>query len=242
MHELESIADELDNLLPLFQNGGGFAGQFLPSPFKAHFDRLLAEARQEIDCKFGNPNNFSANLTYLPMRVTGSPSYSSAQEVIAKIRAASRAVARKERINPASQTFHRMYVDPTRISALEALQGRQWDFSRLIELCREINVAAANNCHMSTAMLLRTIVNHVPPVLGFRSFAEVVSNYGGPQNRSFKTNMMRLQHSLRSIADAHLHSAIRASEDLPTSVQVDFSADLDVLLGEIIRKMKLNAN
>ncbi len=85
-------------------------------------------------------------------------------------------------------------------------------------------------------MLLRTILNHVPPVLGFNTFAEVASNYGGPKsNRSFKDNMHRLEKSLRSIADIHLHSSIRSREDLPTAVQVDFAADLDLLLGEVIR-------
>lgn len=102
--------------------------------------------------------------------------------------------------------------------------------------CREINVAAANRCHMSTAMLLRTILNHVPPVLGLKTFAEVANNYGEPKSqKSFKASMQRLENSLRNIADMHLHSPIRSREDVPTAVQVDFAADLDVLLGEIIR-------
>jgi hypothetical protein len=47
-----------------------------------------------------------------------------------------------------------------------------------------------------------------------------------------------LDRSLRNIADAHLHVQIRTSEVLPTGPQVDFRADLDVLLSEVVRVLK----
>ncbi len=50
--------------------------------------------------------------------------------------------------------------------------------------------------------------------------------------------MQRLDTSLRSVADAHLHTQVRSREILPTFNQVDFRADLDVLLGEAIRILK----
>ena len=90
-------------------------------------------------------------------------------------------------------------------------------------------------------MVLRTIINHVPPVFGFKKFEEVANNYGDPKSgKSFKASMQRLQGALRNIADVHLHSAIREHEDLPTAVQVEFSAELDVLLGEVIRVARSN--
>lgn len=238
IQELNSIADEVEGLLPRFQNGGGLVGQFLYSADATHFDQLLAEARHLIGTELGHPNNYSFSLTYTPVRQTSSPSYSSVQEAVKTLRRAARTLGRTPSANTQQQTVSRIYVDPKRISALESIENKRWDFARLIELCREINVATAHQCHMSTAMLLRTILNHIPPVFGFKSFAEVASNYGGSHNRSFKTNMRRLQESSRSISDATLHSAIRPSEDLPTFVQVDFSQDLDVLLGEIIRVAK----
>jgi hypothetical protein len=50
--------------------------------------------------------------------------------------------------------------------------------------------------------------------------------------------MKHLNGSLRSIADAYLHIQIRESETLPKDQQIDFRADLDVLLSEIVRKLK----
>lgn len=238
MHELNSIAAEMESLLPLFQNGGGLVGQFLNSADTAHFDELLAEAKYLIDTELGHPNNYSVALTYIPLGRTNSPSPLTVQNVAKTLRRAARTLSRAVQSHTQPRTFSRTYVDPTRLSALESLESKQWDFTRLIELCREINVAAASQCHFSTVMLLRTILNHVPPIFGFQSFTAVASNYGGPQNRSFKANMVRLENSSRKIADQHLHSMIRSSEDIPTFVQVDFSADLDVLLGEIIRITK----
>jgi len=80
------------------------------------------------------------------------------------------------------------------------------------------------------------ILDHVPPMLGKQTFADVANNYSGPS--SFKKSMQNLQLSLRNIADAHLHVPIRQKEVLPTGQQVDFHKDLDVLLGEIVRTLK----
>jgi hypothetical protein len=92
-----------------------------------------------------------------------------------------------------------------------------------------------HHCYLSTAMLIRAIIDHVPPIFEKNSFTEVVNNYGG---KSFKDSMKNLENSSRKIADAYLHTQIRNKEVLPNSNQVDFSNDLDVLLAEIFRILK----
>jgi len=243
IEELIAIADDMDRLLPLFKQGGSMSGLILPTEHSATFRPLAIEAKSIIDGELGHANGFSLNLINAINSgaggLFGGPSYASVQETSGFIRAAVRSIQRK-RTAPAQQVSGpKPYVDHARIIALQGIGAGRWDFIRLIELCRELNVAAANRCHMSTAMLLRTILNHVPPVLGVATFAEIAGNYGGPkENRSFKGNMQRLEKSLRNIADFHLHSPIRQREDVPTAVQVDFAADLDVLLGEVIRVAK----
>ena len=69
-----------------------------------------------------------------------------------------------------------------------------------------------------------------------KTFPEVANNY--QCEKSFRGSMQHLDKSLRNIADAHLHIQIRSSEVLPTGPQVDFRADLDVLLGEVVRVLK----
>jgi len=128
------------------------------------------------------------------------------------------------------------YVNQSRIAEIKTLKGKNFDLSRLIKLCEELNIAFENNCHFSVAMLVRSILDHVPPIFGCNSFAEVANNCKG--TRSFKSQMQHLEVSSRKIADSYLHTQIRNKESLPNSTQVDFSNDLDVLLGEIHRLLK----
>lgn len=235
MIELTATADDMADLLPLFVDSR-MSGLVLPTEHAAKFKALALEAKSILDEELGYANDYSMHLIHAVNAAWNGPSYASVEETSQIIRASVRAIERKRAKQPALLPGAKPYVDPTRIAALQAISTAPWDFARLVELCREINVAAANRCHMSTAMLLRTILNHVPPVLGFNTFAEVTNNYGGAKPlKSFKASMQRLESSLRNIADLHLHSSIRPREDVPTGVQVDFAADLDVLLGEIIR-------
>src|SRR5207244_7242236 len=99
-----------------------------------------------------------------------------------------------------------------------------------------------NSCFVAgnffaVAMLARSILDHVPPIFGVKNFAEVANNYAGG-SKSFKQSMQHLENSSRKIADAHLHVQIRSKEVLPTKTQVNFSSDMDVLLGEIVRILK----
>ncbi|MEF2546902.1 hypothetical protein VQ045_07005 [Aurantimonas sp. E1-2-R+4] len=234
---MTAIADDMTDLLPLFVDGGNISGLILPTEHSATFKARAVEAKSMLDEELGYTNPFSMSLLRAVNSraggFVGGPSYASVEEASKIVRAAVRAIERKRMRPPPPPLGAKPYVDPARILALQAIGNGKWDFSRLVELCREINVAAANRCHMSTAMLLRTILNHVPPVLGFNSFAEVANNYGG--QKSFKASVQRLEGSLRNIADMHLHSQIRSREDVPTAVQVDFAADLDVLIGEVTR-------
>jgi hypothetical protein len=102
----------------------------------------------------------------------------------------------------------------------------------LIRLCQELNSNWINNNFFTVGLLLRTIINHVPPLFGFQTFDQVVANYGG--GTSFKKNMDTLNQSLRSIADHYTHLTIRKKEPLPNEIQVDFKQNLDFLLSEIV--------
>ena len=125
------------------------------------------------------------------------------------------------------------YINSSRLDELKNTENSHFDLSRLIRLCEEINYAHQNNCFMTIAMLLRAIIDHVPPIFSLNKFSEVVNNYSG--SKSFKELMASFEKSSRKIADSHLHTHIRSKESLPTFTQVNFSPQLDCLLSEIIR-------
>ena len=126
-------------------------------------------------------------------------------------------------------------IAESRLDELRALTSSKFDFRKLIRLCEELNINSREECHFATAMLTRGLLDHVPPIFGKNAFSEVANNYGGGGGKSFKETMHHLENAARKVADAHLHMPIRKSETLPTAQQVNFAAQLDVLLSEIVR-------
>jgi hypothetical protein len=126
-------------------------------------------------------------------------------------------------------------ISETRLSDLRALSSEGFDFKKLVRFCEEINISYGNKCYFATAMLVRGVLDHVPPIFGKSTFAEVANNYGG---RSFKLAMQHLERASRSIADGHLHQPIRRKESLPTAQQVNCGQQLDTLLEEIVRMIE----
>lgn len=127
------------------------------------------------------------------------------------------------------------YVDLTRIAELKTLKSNDYDLLRLIHLCEELNIVFSQRCYFSTIMLVRAIIDHLPPIFKKNSFADVANQHG---SSSFKNSMKKLDTSSRDIADSQLHTHIRRKEILPNSTQVNFSNDLDVLLAEVCRMLK----
>jgi len=128
------------------------------------------------------------------------------------------------------------YVSEKRIKELSNLGNDNFDLTRLIQLLIELNTANRNLSFMTIAILLRAIIDHVPPLFDLNTFNEVTSNYRC--SKSFKSSMLHLNKSLRNVADTFLHLRLRKKEILPTFNQVDFRSDLDMLLSEIIRVNK----
>ena len=108
--------------------------------------------------------------------------------------------------------------------------------SKLIRFCEELDESFLFENYLSVGMLIRGIIDHIPPVFGCKNFNEVVNNYNG--TKSFKESMLNLNNSLRKISDSYLHTHIRNKETLPNKTQINFSSDMDVLLSEIIRILK----
>lgn len=129
------------------------------------------------------------------------------------------------------------YVDAERLEELKNIPTINYDLTRLIRMLEELNVCSQADCHMATIMLVRAVLDHVPPIFGCSKFSEVANNFKA-QQKSFKESMEHLDNSSRKIADQHLHCHIRKKEVLPNKTQVNFRNDLDVLLAEIVRILK----
>lgn len=131
-----------------------------------------------------------------------------------------------------------LFVNEDRIAEFGSIPDGSFDTVKLRRLLEELNANYAEGRYLSCILLLRAILDHVPPIFGENNFGGVANNYAGG-GKSFRQAMLHLENTSRKIADAQLHSQIRSTETLPTSNQVEFRSDLDVLLSEIVRALRV---
>ncbi|QIL88589.1 hypothetical protein GNX18_01495 [Microbulbifer sp. SH-1] len=135
--------------------------------------------------------------------------------------------------------FSQYYISSDRIRELKVIKHIDFDLSRLIRICEEINSNYQNKNYIALGALQRILIDHIPPILGFRTFKEIASNY---QGKSLKAVFQHLENGCRKISDNLIHQTIRKSESLPTYTQVNNSQYLDALLAEVIRTLKESKN
>lgn len=242
--ELMHIAEELKAMESRFVESDNL-GLHLEAGDRARFKGLVMEAKSILDAELPL-SDFSMTLLFIlnssPSPWSWPPSADEFKTAVASIESGANQIRRKRGRPPVGvgRVNKDPYVALRRISELQSLRQTNWDVKRLVRLLEELNVAHASELHMTTAILVRAITDHVPPIFGKSNFGEVANNYSGgaSADRSFKGSMQKLYGSLKHIADSHLHVQIRTSEVLPTASQVDFHQDLDVLLGEVVRLLQ----
>ncbi|MHA4868696.1 hypothetical protein ACXZ1M_13450 [Duganella sp. PWIR1] len=129
------------------------------------------------------------------------------------------------------------FVTAARLDSLRRIEHPNFDCTRLICLCEELNACAAGRHAHAVIFLTRAILDHIPPVFNLKSFAEVAANYGGG-GRSFKACVERLEQHVRKVADRLLHQSMRKSEMAPELKEVAFSQELETVLAEVCRILK----
>jgi hypothetical protein len=128
------------------------------------------------------------------------------------------------------------YIHQDRIDEIAEIAQAKFDTKKLLRLLDELNTAHSQGCYFTVGILVRAIMDHLPPIFGCRNFSEIANNYSGTM--SFKKSMGRLDQSLRHLADSYLHIQIRRLESLPNHNQVDFRSEVDLLLGEAARLLQ----
>lgn len=125
------------------------------------------------------------------------------------------------------------YVDEKTIEALLSKSGNgKFDVTKLLALIDELNDNYANENTYSCLALIRAILDHVPPIFGYKSFAEVASSYGSVTwTRTDKDHAKALRDS-RGLGDDALHRMITKHVDALSMGDVPAPTRLRVLLRE----------
>jgi hypothetical protein len=125
-------------------------------------------------------------------------------------------------------------VSPKLIESLSKVTSGSFDTTKLREYCREINSSFYHGNFVACLLLMRTVLNHVPPIFGHTTFSQVAANSG----RSLKDNWEHLDEGLRKLADLYAHQPIRSKEQYPTKGQVEpFRPQFELLIQEVLNKL-----
>ena len=106
------------------------------------------------------------------------------------------------------------FINHSKINQLEDLNDKcPYDLYKLIALCKEINSNYIHHNYYSVALLLRTVLNHVPPAFnGKESFAQVLSGFNGPKYKTKREILSRLDELQRKFADMVTHEKLKEFE------------------------------
>jgi len=104
------------------------------------------------------------------------------------------------------------YIEAHVIAALRAQEGTdRFDRSKLLQLIDELNDNYVRGNGYAAHALLRTLIDHVPPLLGHADFTAAVNNYRW--NRTDKSYMRKLL-DFKLQADDVMHRQISSKVDL----------------------------
>lgn len=127
-------------------------------------------------------------------------------------------------------------IDPGLIERLSHAQSPTFDVAFLVQMCREINSCFAHGNLVATTLLMRAVLNYVPPLFGQDTFTQVVANSGRSQRDSFD----HLESGLRRIADFHTHRRIGPTELYPSPAQVEpFKPQFELLLQQVVVRVQV---
>jgi hypothetical protein len=121
------------------------------------------------------------------------------------------------------------YVNADLITELGAKQGHtRLSPDKLLQLMRELNACFAAGHHYACHALVRAIIDHVPPILGSKTFEAAASSYAWPSETDRKYAKKLLE--FKNQADDVMHRHIRTSRGVITMHDVPLSGYINALL------------
>jgi len=128
------------------------------------------------------------------------------------------------------------FINLDLINLLEKTES-DFDCSRLIRYCEEINDNYERGNYASVGFLSRAIVDHIPPIFNQKSFAGIAAQVSGERHTSFKKSCEALDKSLKNIVDRSIHKQINSADIPPFKEEINFSQDLNTVLARVVEEL-----
>jgi hypothetical protein len=143
--EIQKLVEQLELLSSRFVESS--EGLILKTDDQANFQQITLEATSLLDGMLGPANRFSPAVTRAVVEGSagffGGPSYRCLREVQGILRAGKRELERRRIAAPVASVNKKTdsFVSAQRIEELGALKAKDYDFTKLIRLCEELNAA-----------------------------------------------------------------------------------------------------
>ena len=124
------------------------------------------------------------------------------------------------------------FIDASLLERIRKLRSKKFDLAKLLRFAEELNENFDRGNYLSCALLMRAIINHVPPLFGYTTFGQVVANSA----KSVKALLNHLEEGARDVGDLHTHDTVNRFSMPPPRNQLEpYKAPLEVLFNEIER-------
>lgn len=134
-----------------------------------------------------------------------------------------------------SNILSEYFVHQDKIESLRSVKQTKFDLTKLVGFCNELNDNYSKGNYLSTSLLLRAIINHIPPIFGHTNFEQVASNASKTKKELYE----QLEMGTRKIADLHTHILISKNSPYPTIKQLQtYEPNLEVLIDDVIDILK----
>lgn len=125
------------------------------------------------------------------------------------------------------------FIDIEIIKAFEEKES-PFDYTKLIALLSSLNLNYKNQDHYTCSVLIRSIVDITPPLLGLTTFNDVVSGYSWSKTNA---KYMKMLLDFKNDGDNTMHAQISEDKDFLDIDKITvFRNILNVLLQECLKK------
>lgn len=114
------------------------------------------------------------------------------------------------------------------------LKKSYFNYQKLIALIEELNFNCLNKKTYSSCMILRAILDHIPPLLGKDTFDDVANQYNWGSEKSSLRKAVRELLNFRNIPDDVLHGRISNKSDIIDMSYLPNKFSINTLLKECL--------
>ncbi len=110
---------------------------------------------------------------------------------------------------------------------------------KLIEHLKSLNTAYKNKHYPNCAVIIRGILDYIPPFFGCKTIGQLLSQINGKIKNTFKESLTEIDKAIRNVADDVLHNPASLKEIIKVTKQTidNQEGNLKIILEKVVRQL-----